>query len=111
MGAARLTHAAALADQFVGFDDLLRALLGVRHHRLRQAVGLELVGMMAVQLPAVGLDDCLIARARAGLEHAIGLLERALACRGAGTTRLAPAHDAALDAAERPARRQIRGPA
>jgi len=30
------------------FDDLLRALLGVRHHRLRQAMGLELIGVMTL---------------------------------------------------------------
>src|SRR3989440_634286 len=107
VGAARLSHAAPLADQFVGLDDLLRALLGVRHHRLRQAVGLELVGMMAVQLPAVGLDDRLIARARAGLEHAIGLLERAVARRGAGATRLTRARAATLDAQHRLDVRQL----
>src|SRR5438105_438798 len=107
VGATRLTHAATLADQLVGFDDLLRALLGVRHHRFRQAVRLELVGMMAVQLPAVGLDDRLIARARAGLEHAIGLLERAVACRGA--TRLTRARAATLDAQHRLDVRQLEG--
>jgi len=43
-----LANAAALADDLPGFDDLLCALLGVRHHRLRQAMGLELVGVMAL---------------------------------------------------------------
>ncbi len=56
--------------------------------------------MMAVQLPAVGLDDLLIARARGRLEHAIGLLERA-ACRSAGAARLTRAKAAALDAQHR----------
>src|SRR3984893_7366177 len=109
VGAARLSHAAPLADQFVGFDDLLRALLAVRHNRLRQAVGLELVGMMAVQLPAVGLDHRLIARARCGLEHAIGLLERAVARRSAGAARLTRAKAAALDAQHRLDVRQLEG--
>src|SRR5438874_4896759 len=50
-------HAAPLADQLIGFDDLLRALLGVRHHRLRQAIRFQLVGMVAAELSAVGLGE------------------------------------------------------
>ena len=73
---ARLRHdAAALADQLVGFDDLLGALLGVLDHRLGQAVGLELVGMMAAQLAPIGFDDLVIARRRQWFPAPVGLLE------------------------------------
>src|SRR6266853_490305 len=54
-------------------------------------------------------NSCRGARVRAGLEHAIGLLERALACRGAGTTRLARAKAAALNAQHRLDLRQLEG--
>ncbi len=50
-------------------------LLGVLDHGLGQAVRLELVGVMATQLPAVGLGHFLVRGARHGLEHTVSLIE------------------------------------
>src|SRR6185312_8537113 len=67
--------AAALADQLVRLDDLLGPLLGVLDHRLGQAVGLELVRVMAAELAPVSFDHFLVGRIRGGLQHPVGLLE------------------------------------
>src|SRR5580658_10635908 len=64
-----LAHAATSANCLVGGLDLLRALLGALEHRVGQAIGLELVRVMAAHLPPIGLDDLLIAHRRRGLEH------------------------------------------
>src|SRR5579863_7447797 len=68
-------YPSALSDQLIRFYDLLRALLGVLDHRIRQPVRLQLVGMMSAQLAPVRFDDVLIAVARRGFEDFVGLLE------------------------------------
>src|SRR5579864_5448993 len=64
-----LAHAAMSADRFVGRLYLLSALFGVLEHRVRQAVGLEFVGMMAAHLAPISLDDLLVRHAAIGLEY------------------------------------------
>ena len=56
-----LRQAALRLDQLVRFDDLLSALLGVLDHRLRQAVGFQLVRVVTAQLAAIRFDDFAIA--------------------------------------------------
>ena len=112
-GAQDLTNAARGADQLPGFDDLLRALLGVRQHRLREPVGLELVWMVAVQLSAVGLEHLGIAGICRCAEHAVGFLQPPVALRRAAgaarllAARLATGEGGALDAQHRLDLRQL----
>src|ERR1700719_5079572 len=78
-----LAHAPAGANRLVGGLNLLRALLGAFEHRLRQAVGLELVGVMAAHLPAIRFHDLLVGHDRCGFEHAVGLRQALFAARKA----------------------------
>src|SRR5580692_3306079 len=90
-----LSHAATLANCLVRHLDLLRALLGAFEHRVGQAIGLQLVGMVAAHLPAVCLHDLLIAHRRGGLEQAVGLRNAILPARP-GTRARAHAGSSAL---------------
>src|SRR5262245_43129473 len=69
MAASVLHDAAPLVDELVRFNDLLGPLLGMLQHGFRQAVGFELVGVMATQLAPIGLADFLIAHAGGDFEH------------------------------------------
>src|SRR5450631_926889 len=97
-----LSHTATCANQLIGGLDLLRALLGALEHRVRQTIGLELIGMMAAHLPAVGLDDLLIRHAWLGHEHAVGLSQALLA--GEAARRTGPIMGAACRSAARACR-------
>src|SRR5687767_3623894 len=50
-------HTTRFAQQFVRGADLAGLLFGDFHHRFRQALGDELVGVILVHEPAIGLRD------------------------------------------------------
>src|SRR5665213_638339 len=67
-----VSNTAAFAHEFPGLDDLLGAFFGVLDHRVGQAVGFELVGVVAGELPPIGQGEFLVAVLRGALQHLVG---------------------------------------
>src|ERR1700733_6390687 len=76
------SDAAAFAHQLPGLDDLLGPLLGMLDHRLRQAIGFELVGVMAAELAPIRQRELLLAVLRGAFQHFVRLRQSQLLVHG-----------------------------